>query len=74
MTRSSQRKRAEPVGDAERSVRVGPDLGEWETTPLPGQMSLFDLDEDRAPARAEGEGQDGPHHTPGSTTLRTRWR
>jgi len=55
MTRSSHRKRAEPVGDAERVVWGGPSLGEWETTPLPGQLSLFDLAEDNVPARAEGE-------------------
>jgi len=49
-------KRAEPVGDAERSVRVGPGHGEWETTPLPGQLSLFDLAEDNEPARPAGKG------------------
>jgi len=54
MTRNSH-KRAEPVGDAERDVWGGPGLGEWETTPLPGQLSLFDLAEDHEPARPAGE-------------------
>jgi len=49
-------KRAEPVGDAERSVRVGPDLGKWEAQPLPGQLSLFDLAEDHEPARPASKG------------------
>jgi len=67
-------KRAEPVGDAERDVWGGTGHGEWEVQALPGQLSLFDLAEACVPGRAEGERQDGPHHTPGSTTFRTRCR
>jgi len=55
MARSSHRKRAEPVGDAERAVWVGPGLGDREDQAPDGQMSLFDLAEACVPARAEGE-------------------
>jgi len=44
------------VGDAERDVWVGPDLGEWEAQTLPGQLSLFDLEVDHEPARPAGKG------------------